>query len=94
MDRQTYLDRKGERLVVQGFRHWLSGYEFGDTACWEQAWSLYTDELGAVNAELCFTSALGQPSAKGGGTRAPPDRQLILPGGMFCVGDAALQHAR
>lgn len=50
MDRQTYLDRKGERLVVQGFRHWLSGYEFGDVACWEQAWSLYTDELGAVNA--------------------------------------------
>ncbi len=50
MDRQTYLDRKGERLVVQGFRHWLSGYEFGDVACWEQAWSLFTDELGAVNA--------------------------------------------
>ena len=50
MDRQTYLDRKGERLVVQGFRHWLSGYEFGDAACWEQAWSLFTEELGAVNA--------------------------------------------
>jgi hypothetical protein len=50
VDRQTYLDRKGERLVVQGFRHWLSGYEFGDVACWEQAWSLFTDELGAVNA--------------------------------------------
>ena len=50
MDRQAYLDRKGERLVVQGFRHWLSGYEFGDVACWEQAWSLFTDELGAVNA--------------------------------------------
>ena len=50
MDRQTYLDRKGERLVVQGFRHWLSGYEFGDVACWEQAWSLFTEELGAVNA--------------------------------------------
>lgn len=50
MDRQTYLDRKGERLVVQGFRHWLSGYEFGDVACWEQAWSLFTEELGAVSA--------------------------------------------
>jgi len=50
MDRQTYLNRKGERLVVQGFRHWLSGYEFGDVACWEQAWSLFTDELGAANA--------------------------------------------
>lgn len=50
MDRQTYFDRKGERLVVQGFRHWLSGYEFGDVACWEQAWSLFTEELGAVNA--------------------------------------------
>ncbi len=30
MDRLTYLDRKGERRVVQGFRHWLSGFEFGD----------------------------------------------------------------
>ena len=50
MDRQSYLDRKGERLVVQGFRHWLSGYEFGDTACWEQAWNLFTEELGAINA--------------------------------------------
>jgi predicted Zn-ribbon and HTH transcriptional regulator len=50
MDRQAYLDRKGERLVVQGFRHWLSGYEFGDVACWEQAWTLYTEETGAVNA--------------------------------------------
>ena len=55
MDRQTYLDRKGERLVVQGFRHWLSGYEFGDVACWEQAWSLFTDELGAVNAGALVT---------------------------------------
>jgi predicted Zn-ribbon and HTH transcriptional regulator len=50
MDRQAYLDRKGERLVVQGFRHWLSGYEFGDVACWEQAWTLFTQETGAVNA--------------------------------------------
>jgi hypothetical protein len=50
VNRQTYLDRKGERLVVQGFRHWLSGYEFGDVACWEQAWSLFTDELGAANS--------------------------------------------
>jgi len=55
MDRQTYLDRKGERLVVQGLRHWLSGYEFGDTACWEQAWTLFTDELGAVNAGALVT---------------------------------------
>jgi hypothetical protein len=59
VDRQTYLDRKGERLVVQGFRHWLSGYEFGDVACWEQAWSLFTNELGAVNAgfHICITGS-------------------------------------
>lgn len=55
MDRQTYLDRKGERLVVQGFRHWLSGYEFGDVACWEQAWTLFTEETGAVNAGALVT---------------------------------------
>ena len=52
MNRQTYLDRKEERLVVQGFRHWLSGYEFGDVACWEQAWALFSDEVGALNAGI------------------------------------------
>ena len=47
---QTYLDRKGERLVVRGFRHWLSGYEFGDEACCKrQAGSLFTEKSGAVN---------------------------------------------
>jgi radical SAM protein with 4Fe4S-binding SPASM domain len=55
MQKVAYLDRKGERLVVQGLRHWLSGYEYGDVACWEQAWSLYTEELGAIGAGEVIT---------------------------------------
>lgn len=55
MNRENYLNRKGERLVVQGLRHWLSGYEYGDVACWEQAWTLYTEELGAIGAGEVIT---------------------------------------
>ena len=74
MDRETYLNRKGERLVVQGFRHWLSGYEFGDVACWEQAWSLFTAELGADFADgvtqlrnyfLMFVGHSGRSTGRG-----------------------------
>jgi hypothetical protein len=55
MNIEAYLQRRGERLVVQGLRHWLSGFEFRDTACWEQAWALYTEELGALGAGALIT---------------------------------------
>lgn len=49
--RQTPLDRAPEHLVGIGFRCWLAGYETGEIACWEQAWTAYADALGPVDAK-------------------------------------------
>jgi len=63
-NRECYLDRTPERLVVEGYRHWIAGYETGSIEPWELAWSYYSRELGAVEgrraiADLsCFVRAL------------------------------------
>lgn len=44
-----------ERLVGLGFRAWLAGYQTGDIACWEQAWSIFSSTLGARQARLALT---------------------------------------
>lgn len=44
----AYGDRLPERLVVEGYRHWLAGYEMGTIEPWELAWSLYARELGSI----------------------------------------------
>ncbi len=49
--RQTPLDRGPEHLVGIGFRCWLTGYETGEIACWEQAWTAYSKVLGAADAK-------------------------------------------
>ncbi len=45
-----YLDRAPERLVIEGYRRWMGGYDSGQVECWEQAWDLYTQELGSASA--------------------------------------------
>ncbi|WP_321501125.1 hypothetical protein [Breoghania sp.] len=45
-----YLERLPEKLVVEGYRRWMSGYETGDIQCWEMAWNLYAGSLGACQA--------------------------------------------
>jgi len=45
------LDRRAERLVVQGLRGWMAGYETGDIACWEAVWNDYCRELGHEKAK-------------------------------------------
>jgi hypothetical protein len=40
-----------EQLVGIGFRCWLAGYETGEIACWEQAWTAYADVLGNADAK-------------------------------------------
>lgn len=44
------LDRLPERLVIEGYRHWLAGFETGSIAPWELVWMLYMRELGAREA--------------------------------------------
>lgn len=49
-----YLDRVPERLVVEGFRRWMAGYDTGDIQCWELAWNLYAKTLGPREARLAI----------------------------------------
>lgn len=44
----SYLERRPERLVVEGYRRWMAGYETGSIEPWELAWSYYTSEFGDV----------------------------------------------
>lgn len=44
------LERIPERLVVEGFRHWLAGHATGDLRHWEAAWNLYATALGPRQA--------------------------------------------
>ncbi|MFN0263628.1 hypothetical protein ACKTEK_07090 [Tepidamorphus sp. 3E244] len=63
-NRESYLDRTPERLVVEGYRHWVAGYDTGSIDPWELAWTFYSQELGAVDgrraiADLsCFVRSL------------------------------------
>jgi hypothetical protein len=45
-----------ERLVGLGFPCWLTGFETGDIASWEEAWNAYQDALGIDAAK---TAVLG-----------------------------------
>ncbi|NJM31351.1 MAG: hypothetical protein HC855_15840 [Rhizobiales bacterium] len=54
-----YLDRAPERLVLQGYRQWMGGYDTACVACWERASDLYVNELGA-RAAGPIVLALGQ----------------------------------
>jgi hypothetical protein len=47
-----------ERLVALGFRHWMAGCQSGDVHRWEDAWTVFADELGPRSAKLAL-SALG-----------------------------------
>ncbi len=47
------LDGRG-RLVGDGFRCWLAGYQTGDIAPWEIAMSEYEDKLGADHARVAI----------------------------------------
>jgi hypothetical protein len=43
-----YFDRPPERLVLEGYRRWLAGFESGSVTPWEMAEALYEELLGAA----------------------------------------------
>lgn len=43
---QRYFDRAPERLVLEGYRRWIAGFETGSIAPWELASALYDELLG------------------------------------------------
>lgn len=58
-NQESYLDRLPERLVVDGYRYWMAGYETGGIRPWELAWTLYVNELGPRDGGAAL-SALAQ----------------------------------
>ncbi|WP_221722165.1 hypothetical protein [Ochrobactrum sp. SFR4] len=49
-----YFERQAEKLVLEGYRHWTSGFETGSVIPWEMAWTIYTQELGLDKAKLAL----------------------------------------
>ena len=45
-----YFQRPPERLVLEGYRRWLAGYDSGLVAPWEMTQALYEELLGAAEA--------------------------------------------
>ena len=64
-----YFERPPERLVLEGYRRWLAGYDSGSVSPWEMTQTLYEELLGAaegrrVLAELShFVRTLRQCAA-------------------------------
>jgi hypothetical protein len=50
------FDRLPERLVLEGFRRWISGYATGDLGHWEEAWNLHAAALGPRSARSVVDS--------------------------------------
>lgn len=53
-----YFERTPEKLVLEGYRHWLAGFETGSVGPWERAHMLYSSLLG----DACGRRALGELS--------------------------------
>ncbi len=66
-----YLDRKPEKLLLEGFRQWAGGYETGCVGCWEAAQDSFAAKLGAkAAAEPLFLLARLVRHLRSGGNRA------------------------
>ncbi len=61
-----YLNRKAERLVVEGYRKCLTACAGSDPSAWDTAYDLYAGELGASEGRVVmdglgrFVAALGR----------------------------------
>lgn len=47
-----YFERRAERLLLEGYRHWTAGFQTGSITPWEMGWSLYVETLGQEKADL------------------------------------------
>lgn len=50
------VDNLPERLVLEGYRHWMAGYETGSIEPWELGWTLFARALGARNGRDVFSA--------------------------------------
>jgi hypothetical protein len=52
----AYLPRQPELLVLEGYRHWLSGYVSGLIQPWERARKQYAELIGGDQARIALCS--------------------------------------
>jgi len=45
-----YFDRPPEKMVLEGYRRWLAGFESGSVLPWEMTHTLYEEALGPAEA--------------------------------------------
>ncbi|MCO5063741.1 MAG: hypothetical protein M9924_04920 [Rhizobiaceae bacterium] len=45
-----YFERAPEKLVLEGYRRWMAGFETGSVTPWETAWGVYAEVLGPTEA--------------------------------------------
>jgi hypothetical protein len=50
-----YFERPPEKLVLEGYRRWMAGFETGSVTPWEMTFSLYTDMLGAAEGRRALS---------------------------------------
>jgi hypothetical protein len=50
-----YFDRAPEKLVLEGYRRMIAGFETGSIAPWELSWSLYQSLLGEEEGARAIT---------------------------------------
>ncbi len=50
-----YFDRAPEKLVLEGYRRMIAGYDTGSIAPWELSWSLYQSLLGEAHGARAIT---------------------------------------
>ena len=50
-----YFRRAPEKLVLEGYRHWLAGFDTGSVAPWELTFTLYTEILGAADGRRALS---------------------------------------
>jgi hypothetical protein len=50
-----YFDRAPEKLVLEGYRRWMAGFETGSVTPWEMTLTLYTDLLGGESGRRALS---------------------------------------
>lgn len=94
-----YFQRRAERLVLEGCRHWVVGIITQSTVPWTQAQLLYRGELGDENGARAVVSLARFVAALGPAMPSPlstfgPGSSLLIPDEMLIMSLlSGLQHS-
>src|SRR5688500_15892050 len=51
----VYFERPPEKLVLEGYRRWMAGFDTGSVVPWELTFSLYTGLLGSEHGRRALS---------------------------------------